>query len=91
MDKPIFPNFRSQLIYIPGPNGMTVNFYFNPMTRRTHYKDGELIRTLRWSNPDGTLYSDDELNALMQSAVKIENYEQAAKIRDELKRRKEGK
>lgn len=59
------------------------------MTTRNHYQDGEIIRTLRWTKADGTLYADAELRKLELTCAKIEDYEQAAKIRDELKRRNE--
>lgn len=36
---------------------------------------------------DGDIYTDDELNALLQNAIDVEDYEWAADIRDELKRR----
>lgn len=59
------------------------------MTTRTYYRDGQLIRTLRWTRPNGTLYTNADLNDMMLAAVEVEDYEKAAKIRDELARRKD--
>jgi len=57
------------------------------VTIRNYYIDGKIKRTLRWTKPDGTLYTDSELHDLMLSAADSEQYEKAAAIRDELIKR----
>ena len=40
-----------------------------------------------WTSREGRVYTDNEIKTIMEKAAKTENYEYAAKCRDELERR----